>query len=877
MLYYFLIINNKKMGNSKLIQLKPHLDKNKNISFGGKIEEEMIQKFNAFDILWYSPENSEKLEEWVAFTNVEVIKITNEESLIERLNIGHQYLIIIMAGSFAEKAVPKMSEIKLLPNIIIYCKNVDYHKKWSEKYEIIGGVFDHPSQIFEYLLNYQKCGYYGYEVPLFNYKITAKKEFNFNYYLCYNKKETLVNQNNFSLKLNEYEKFLVYSLSFFKRAKTKFDDYFIFLGSTLNLRNLFYEESNDNSPSISNFESKIKVNDKPSQGLIDFFTVLTLISFYFSKFPFLYGYLNYEEIEKKLSEEITLDNLRNNYNFLMTFDLFFLYTKLNEENNSILEEDAFLHNLQSFLIDFLVFAMFKKSCPQYPTLIKYLMDLDFCLKIFFECIYRFSYFKNEALKLKINSAINEVDGKRLNIFLVYCNMNLLKETALSFISQENFNILNETLKITDFIILGDEKFYNKIKKIENFTKKKIPYLSISQIKEFLEFKKNTKFRKFTYFLITTADVAQNMFKEIYSIKNDFALYLILIIYIDDKKNTLVNKIPFQERESLPIFIANNVDEIINYAKSQENLNCGLNFINISHDIMNKFQINNKIGFLKDENEDSEKIDITVEDGWELVENIPEDYFQKLIYLGEEGEKDVFLAPDLLRSNTLSIFKKNKIESLFYDIYCKYFNFNLYPELEYSTNEVNIPIKQFCYAYTLDGKDSFYYKMNKELRFGDPSLIEKYLRFIIMINIGVRDKYVKSYKGQVFRATFIKKEIIDKKFIVGKNLINLCFWSSSKSLKKAENYLADPFRNVLFLIETMGNNIDLDEEQISKFEDEKEVLFLPFSKFLIIKKEKKIFRDKEIYEIEIKGMDNEHERGKIKSTFVPSEFIEKLYD
>ena len=39
------------MGNSKLIQLKPHLDKNKNISFGGKIEEEMIQKFNAFDIL----------------------------------------------------------------------------------------------------------------------------------------------------------------------------------------------------------------------------------------------------------------------------------------------------------------------------------------------------------------------------------------------------------------------------------------------------------------------------------------------------------------------------------------------------------------------------------------------------------------------------------------------------------------------------------------------------------------------------------------------------------------------------------------------------------------------------------------------------------
>ena len=45
---------------SKLITLTPFPDKTKNISFGGDKEKEMIQKFNAFDIIRYAPEDSEK-------------------------------------------------------------------------------------------------------------------------------------------------------------------------------------------------------------------------------------------------------------------------------------------------------------------------------------------------------------------------------------------------------------------------------------------------------------------------------------------------------------------------------------------------------------------------------------------------------------------------------------------------------------------------------------------------------------------------------------------------------------------------------------------------------------------------------------------------
>ena len=55
---------------------------------------------------------------------------------------------------------------------------------------------------------------------------------------------------------------------------------------------------------------------------------------------------------------------------------------------------------------------------------------------------------------------------------------------------------------------------------------------------------------------------------------------------------------------------------------------------------------------------------------------------------------------------------------------------------------------------------------------------------------------------------------------------------------------------MFIIETKGKNIDIDVEQISNMENEEEVLFLPYSRFLIKSKEKKVFKNKEIYEVQL---------------------------
>ena len=136
------------MGNSQIIKQKPHVDLRKNITIGGVLEAKMIQEYNQFDIVWYAPENAEKIEEWKAFTNVNVIKVSKEDVFNVFAAMANTWnIIIITTGSFAEKTIPKMPLIYTSADIIIYCMDVDYHKNWSKKYKCICGVFSHPAQV----------------------------------------------------------------------------------------------------------------------------------------------------------------------------------------------------------------------------------------------------------------------------------------------------------------------------------------------------------------------------------------------------------------------------------------------------------------------------------------------------------------------------------------------------------------------------------------------------------------------------------------------------------------------------------------------------------------------------------------------------------
>jgi len=837
----------------------------------------MIESFNTFDILWYAPENSEKLEEWIAFTNVSVLKVTTEELFKSTALLGQMLkLIVITTGSYAEKTIPKLAGL-LKISVIIYCMNLDYHKKWSEKYDIICGVYSTPEGIFENLLGLQKL--FGF--PLFSYKIISYEEFSFNYYDSFKKNELLLKDSNFTLKLNKYERFCSSCLYEFKLASLNHGDFLDYFGSeTLEIIKFFYGGPIFSIPGMDYFLSDI--NDKPKKQLLHFFYGLTLTSAYFSKLPYLYGLLKYEEIVSLLKEELTIKDLREDYQEIQEKHLDIILTKLVKEKSSILEEINLLKFLQSFLIKFVkfwakIFVEFEyDDYCKFPLLIKYLMDIDFCLKIFFCDIYKL--FKSKQYQRKCSSSLNEVD-KRIMTFQVYCASKHYKKTALKYVSEENLNILNDTLSIKDFIVIGDSGFHKKIKVIENkIIDGKFEYIDIIDLRDYLKFlkqKKSVRYRNFAFFVIIKDKDAEKAFKELYSLKNEFALILYLIIFNKDTKK-LINKRPFQIKSHLPLFIANNENEIINLINSQEFANCGFNFenqaLNIYNELKKVLKENNikipKIDFKEETNVESLVERLSSEDGWELVDKVPEQIFKDAIL---EFNGNTILTSNIMM-NIFEMYNEKKIDFLFYETYCKYFDFFLLPELMWIS--INISIKHFLYAYTLhEDSNSFYYLLNKDLRSGDYLKVKKFIEIISMINYSFRENIIKSYEGQLFRGTSMEDQYIEEKIKVGNILTNLSFWSASKERKIAEAFLTG--KNILFIIETKKNNIDIDYEQISKVENEKEVLFLPYSKFLVKSIKKINFKGKEVFEVNLEGLDENHERDNIKAIPLLNEMTSEL--
>lgn len=54
-------------------------------------------------------------------------------------------------------------------------------------------------------------------------------------------------------------------------------------------------------------------------------------------------------------------------------------------------------------------------------------------------------------------------------------------------------------------------------------------------------------------------------------------------------------------------------------------------------------------------------------------------------------------------------------------------------------------------------------------------------------MGFLTKGMKSFEGNVYRAAFLKDELIDK-IKVGSTIINSSFWSTTKKESLAKNYL-----------------------------------------------------------------------------------------
>ena len=115
-------------------------------------------------------------------------------------------------------------------------------------------------------------------------------------------------------------------------------------------------------------------------------------------------------------------------------------------------------------------------------------------------------------------------------------------------------------------------------------------------------------------------------------------------------------------------------------------------------------------------------------------------------------------------------------------------------------------------------------------------------------------FVANYKGKVFRATKLDEKLI-LKLVPGSKMVNTTFWSTSKDLSVAEDFMRrNNWRNSFIICNTIKNNIDIDFEQLNPF-NEKEVLFLPFTEFRVEKISFGKKYNKKIYVIELTELGN----------------------
>ena len=111
---------------------------------------------------------------------------------------------------------------------------------------------------------------------------------------------------------------------------------------------------------------------------------------------------------------------------------------------------------------------------------------------------------------------------------------------------------------------------------------------------------------------------------------------------------------------MPIYIAYYLNDISNFIKSQNNLNGAFNLFEQSTIIINTLK---KIKFPKvwNQNEETKVDKLNSENGWELVESVPEEIF-KIIIFGFIGNQ---IPIDKIIVNMFKIYKENNNLSLFF--------------------------------------------------------------------------------------------------------------------------------------------------------------------------------------------------------------------
>ena len=440
---------------------------------------------------------------------------------------------------------------------------------------------------------------------------------------------------------------------------------------------------------------------------------------------------------------------------------------------------------------------------------------------------------------EIYSALNSSEPRFIQYSLYQSHL-----SEFSSFDSQTLNIINNTLTIKNFIILGDKIFHQKIKTIEKHIKNEsFQYLNPDQIPYYLDLKKKEKAKTivpYFYLLIIKYEEFIKNFENFAILCYETGIFFLVFLYIENENITKIIKNKYYGFISI-IFVYS-PNDILKYLSQK------LNFNNPLDNPLLENIFNIEIPKITFEQSPEDKY----QDGcFELAETFDVNLIRNKFILKFDTEFDY--STEFFKT-IYNIYKEHNALDIFFNQNCLYFGWRKYPELISS----NICLaKRILYMYCREEKEkhkNFYRIINNDLKSRDPYKIYQYINFLALINQMIEAKVLLSFKGKVYRATKLDENLI-LKLIPGSKMLNTTFWSTSKDFKVAENFMKKQnWRNTFIICNTSKNNIDIDLEKLNPY-NEKEVLFTPFSEFRVEKISSEIKYKKKIYIIELTEIDN----------------------
>ena len=614
-------------------------------------------------------------------------------------------------------------------------------------------------------------------------------------------------------KINDLTKDYLLSLSVTNNPNNKNNN--LKTEPNINIEPIIDEEPNTDIEDFMIYSRLFGNGYSSSQDFLEVYNFIFQLSM---RLPTTFYTLTYKEVEDIIDKsDMTLLEpiISSHLSYLVIFNKEKIYSYNNCQNIYMAIRELFI-NKTDFQKEIICSIMKSLDFPETTfSMIKLFQDIGFCIRIL--------YYTLKSKLLKDQYCYEYEFDIRILYFL-----NLIEDHAYKKEFPEDLmKLATKSARIKDTIILGNKQFRNHIIYL-NLPNDRITDLDDNSIEYFFQhpFIEEKQYKVVRYFVICEEADFKNkyllQFKNL-SAKYGFA-YLFLVSVKNKKLDNFINNLS-EQYSAIYFFSDYQLKEI--YKDNNERLRPRLReymIENYSSFKLQNYQFEKEFIHVK-----IEELKSNSEEGWDLFE-LKKDSINFNFSLISANFQDFIRH---IIGNFIKAYKDHNSLEIFFKYYSNYFFLTLQPEFVVNMTAF---VKMFLYAYTLEegNKDqNLYCIVNDDLRSCIPDKVNRYIELIKVIGGLIKTQKLKSYNGYVYRASFLKEELINK-IKVGDTIMNSAFWSSTKKESVAKNFLRSSHKNALIITKgELINNVDIHLEQISKYPSEEEVLFLPFCNFKII--------------------------------------------